>query len=510
MTQEQTAHTAPRTYNDTQHAAPTPSGLFTLQMEAVGDCTEEDDGDISDDSASDHHHHWDDSSDGGGSIASDGESYMGKWYGNYEAKENIRSQSIGSSHDSVNSSSNSSKRQLHHWRSRPPLLPERIAAIVSSLSGATRLSLEITSLFWEAVFETIAESTSSSLMLGSVAWSEAKAITLAIAGILSPLSALNPQVVSRIISSSTAAGYAVMNQSLTAAENILEGGFSLYTKAINMSLHAAGEYVRLIDAVFGSTDTSRVLASFVHMCRREALDKNPEIRALIGEVGLVSFVSQVLKTIAAWICLQVVNHGRSRPYRLDLVYTNIRRGPEFCSRKFIDSNGKPLLSRKSSFARTPEPPSPRMCGASAENGTFVDSCANATSPHNTHSRRAQPNAEAADSGNVELNDSMPDLGSMRGHVNAQTTLPSLDAASAGHVRSSFPNIPEPLNGTDSRYGSGTLSEDDEYDDAYHALSDQDTPHRDPEWDQRLVEALRGLSLHLERQKHQHQTKDSTK
>ncbi|KAJ2681439.1 hypothetical protein GGH99_005208, partial [Coemansia sp. RSA 1285] len=78
MTQEQTAHTAPRTYNDTQHAAPTPSGLFTLQMEAVGDCTEEDDGDISDDSASDHHHHWDDSSDGGGSIASDGESYMGK------------------------------------------------------------------------------------------------------------------------------------------------------------------------------------------------------------------------------------------------------------------------------------------------------------------------------------------------------------------------------------------------------------------------------------------------
>ncbi|KAJ2761078.1 hypothetical protein H4S06_001396, partial [Coemansia sp. BCRC 34490] len=511
MTQEQTAHTAPRTYNDTQHAAPTPSGLFTLQMEAVGDCTEEDDGDISDDSASDHHHHSDDSSDGGGSIASDGESYMGKWYGNYEAKENIRSQSIGSSHDSVNSSSNSSKRQLHHWRSRPPLLPERIAAIVSSLSGATRLSLEITSLFWEAVFETIAESTSSSLMLGSVAWSEAKAITLAIAGILSPLSALNPQVVSRIISSSTAAGYAVMNQSLTAAENILEGGFSLYTKAINMSLHAAGEYVRLIDAVFGSTDTSRVLASFVHMCRREALDKNPEIRALIGEVGLVSFVSQVLKTIAAWICLQVVNHGRSRPYRLDLVYTNIRRGPEFCSRKFIDSNGKPLLSRKSSFARTPEPPSPRMCGASAENGTFVDSCANAPSPHNTHSRRAQPNAEAADSGNVELNGSMPDLGSMRGHVNAQTTLPSLDAASAGHVRSSFPNIPEPLNGTDSRYGSGTLSEDDEYDDAYHALSDQDTPHRDPEWDQRLVEALRGLSLHLERQKqHQHQTKDSTK
>ncbi|KAI9499772.1 hypothetical protein BX070DRAFT_217779 [Coemansia spiralis] len=199
-----------------------------------------------------------------------------------------------------------------------------MATLVSSVSGATRLSLEIVSLFWEAVFDTIAESTSSGLLLGSTAWQEAKAVALTAASILSPLSALNPQIVSRIISSSTAAGYSVVNQSLTAAENILEGGFSLYTKAVNMSLHAAGEYVRLIDAIFGSTDTSRVLAYVVHMCRREALDNNPEIRALIGEVGLVSFVSQVVKTIVAWICLQVVNHGRSRPYRLDLVYTNIR------------------------------------------------------------------------------------------------------------------------------------------------------------------------------------------
>ncbi|PIA16895.1 alpha/beta-hydrolase [Coemansia reversa NRRL 1564] len=127
---------------------------------------------------------------------------------------------------------------------------------------------------------------------------------MAVAGVFSPLSSLNPRIVSRVVGSTTAAGYSMVNRSLAATENLVEGGFTLYTKAVNLGLHAAGEYVRLIDAIFGSTDTSRVLASFVHMCRREMLENNPEIRALIREHGLFSFVSQVLKTVVAWICLQ--------------------------------------------------------------------------------------------------------------------------------------------------------------------------------------------------------------
>ncbi|KAJ2566653.1 hypothetical protein IW140_004841 [Coemansia sp. RSA 1813] len=486
MAQESAAHTGRR---EGSYGAPTASGLFALHIDAVGDGTD-DDGNISDDSASGL------SSDGGSEV-SDDDSYVEKWYSNYEAKQHIRSQSVGSQ---GSTGSNPFKRQVHHWRSRPPLLPERLAAIVSSVSGATRLSLEITALFWEAVFDTIAESTSSGVMLGTVAWEEAKAIALAIASILSPLSSLNPRIVSRLISSSTAAGYAAVNQSLMAAENILEGGFSLYTKAINMSLHAAGEYVRLIDAIFGSTDTSRVLASFVHMCRREALDKNPEIRALIGEVGLVSFVSQVLKTIVAWICLQVVNHGRSRPYRLDLVYTNIRRGPEFCPRKFIDSNGKPL-SRRASFTRTPEPLSPHTTYAA--DSTFAASGSRVASPHKTRSCKVQPSAVAAFS-NAEPNGDASGSAAMHDHMCAQTTSPASLAAAAGHESHSFLRD----SGPDSRFELGGASsgdefdDDNEYDDMYYALSDQDTPHRDPEWDQRLVEALRGLSVHLERQKQQ--------
>ncbi|KAJ2777011.1 hypothetical protein H4R18_005377 [Coemansia javaensis] len=246
-------------------------------------------------------------------------------------------------------------RQARRWRSRPPLLPHRMASLVSTVSGATRLSLEITSLFWEAVFDTISESTSSGRWLGTAAWQEAKGVVLAVGGALAPLTSLNPRIVSRIVQSSTAAGYSLVNRSLAATESLVEGGFALSTKAVNMGLHAAGEYVRFIDAVFGATDTSRVLASFFHMVRREAVENNPEIRALIKEHGLVGFASHVVKTLVAWTCLQVVTHGRARPYRMDLVYTNIRAGPPLCPRRFVSSTGEPLAPARPGAGEDAQP-----------------------------------------------------------------------------------------------------------------------------------------------------------
>ncbi|KAJ2699616.1 hypothetical protein H4218_002533 [Coemansia sp. IMI 209128] len=275
-----------------------------------------------------------------------------------DEEEENRGIKRGTSQGVHNSSSDSEgarlqQQQPHHWRRRAPLLPQRMATLVSQVSGATRLSLEITGLFWEAIFDTVSESTNSGIWLGTAAWEEVRSLGLAAASVLSPLSSLNPRIVSRLVSSTTAAGYSVVNQSLAAAESLLEGGFTLYTGAVNTGLHLAGEYVRLIDALFGSTDTSRVLASFMHMCRREAIEKNPEIKALIDEHGIVGFGSQVLKTVVAWICLQVVTHGRSRPYRMELVCSNVQAGPVFCPRKFIDSNGKPLPAKSAALLRTP-------------------------------------------------------------------------------------------------------------------------------------------------------------
>ncbi|KAJ1988922.1 hypothetical protein GGI25_005110 [Coemansia spiralis] len=495
-------------------ASPAAPTLFAVREDALGDGNNSS-------SNSSNGGYSDDEMD---AEVSDNDSFVEKWYGGYDRKQHIRQKSSGS-HANADDEENAEplRKQIHHWHTRPPLLPERMATLVSSVSGATRLSLEIVSLFWEAVFDTIAESTSSGLLLGSTAWQEAKAVALTAASILSPLSALNPQIVSRIISSSTAAGYSVVNQSLTAAENILEGGFSLYTKAVNMSLHAAGEYVRLIDAIFGSTDTSRVLAYVVHMCRREALDNNPEIRALIGEVGLVSFVSQVVKTIVAWICLQVVNHGRSRPYRLDLVYTNIRNGAEFCPRKFIDSNGKPL-TRKSSFTRTPEGKSaastplgvsPRMAASALPSVASVPAVAAAAaaqctaSQYNVHVCNAQPlHATASGANRSAASGGLACMCNQINQMHAQITSPKSAASETIEAH----QYSVPLEASTSTHGANTKfdfgdsgsDEDEDEEDMYYALSDQEVSHRDPEWDQRLVEALRGLSVQLERQKQQQQ------
>ncbi|KAJ2704539.1 hypothetical protein FB645_003189 [Coemansia sp. IMI 203386] len=385
---------------------------------------------------------------------------------------------------------------------------------------ATRLSLEITSLFWEAIFDTIAESTSSGLWLGSAAWDEARTIALAVAGVFSPLSSLNPRIISRIVSSSTAAGYSMVNHSLTAAESLLEGGFTLYTRAINMSLHAAGEYVRFIDAVFGSTDTSRVLASFVHMCRREAVEKNPEIRALIKEHGLVGFVSQLLKTIAAWICLQVVTHGRERAYRMDLVHTNIGAQTVFCPRRFIDSDGKPLAAtsatasagRASSVRLSESRPMAATAASTMSppiyvSGTGSGSIMSPTSQNGLLAVMPSENVAATDTGNhMHSHMRVQPIGKSGSHEHAHSTL-----ASASLSTSAYADAAASVPRTEATF---SLCNDDEYsctsddDSVYYALSDQEVSHRDPEWDQQLIEALRNLTIQNNRQQQRHkQRKD---
>ncbi|KAJ1725723.1 hypothetical protein LPJ53_000202 [Coemansia erecta] len=347
-----------------------------------------------------------------------------------------------------------------------------MATLVSTFSGATRLSIEITALFWEAIFDTISESTSSGMWLGSAAWHEARTIALAVASVFSPLSSLNPRIISRIISSSTAAGYAMANSSFTAAESFLESGFTLYTSAVNMSLYAAGEYMRFIDALFGSTDTSRVLASFVHMCRREAMEKNPEVGALIKEHGLVGFVSQLIKTIAAWICLQVVTHGRERAYRMELVHTNINADSAFCPRKFIGCDGKPLPGSEKSSAATPLGTSPRIRVSTVTSPVLQNELLS-----------VMPSEEGYVSG----------IGDIPRHMRAQTN----GASASGHEHTNGMYDTDDCMSPADRDGGGCGSSDSSSE-VYYALSDQEISHRDPEWDQQLIDALHNLAVQTNR------------
>ncbi|KAJ2361334.1 hypothetical protein IW150_007268, partial [Coemansia sp. RSA 2607] len=308
------------------------------------------------------------------------------------------------------------------------------------------------------------------MWLGSAAWHEARTIALAVASVFSPLSSFNPRIISRIISSSTAAGYAMANSSFSAAESFLEGGFTLYTSAVNMSLYAAGEYMRFIDALFGSTDTSRVLASFVHMCRREAMEKNPEVRALIKEHGLVGFVSQLVKTIAAWICLQVVTHGRERAYRMELVHTNINAESAFCPRKFVGCDGKPLPASERSYATTPLGTSPRIRVSTV------------TSPVPQNGLLSVMPSEGSYVGGI---------GDISRHMSAQTN----GASAGGHEQTNGMYDTDDCASPADRNGGNSS---DTSSDVYYALSDQEISHRDPEWDRQLIDALHNLAVQTNR------------
>ncbi|KAJ2882467.1 hypothetical protein FB639_002386, partial [Coemansia asiatica] len=63
----------------------------------------------------------------------------------------------------------------------------------------------------------------------------------------------------------------------------------------------------------------------------------------------------------------------------------------------------------------------------------------------------------------------------------------------------------PSNDDEYEYRSSPGDDDDDDDDSvYYALSDQEVSHRDPEWDQRLIEALRNMSIQNTRQKQRHE------
>ncbi|KAJ1946214.1 hypothetical protein GGF37_001298 [Kickxella alabastrina] len=352
----------------------------------------------------------------------------------------------------------------HRWQSHPPLLPQHMARLVSTVSSATRLSLDITALCWGAIFDTISEGARSGLMLGTTAWEEASAISMVIAEIFSPLSSLNPRIISRLVNMTTAAGYSAVNKSLTTVESLLEGGFTMYTTAINTGLHVASEYVRIIGALFGSTETSGVLTSFIKMCRHELMDKNPEIRALIKKQGVLGFTAHLLKTIVAWICLQVVTRGRLRSYRMHLVYTNVDSPSALCIRRYIDSNGRPIpeasVTPKADTARMPQ-------DITSISGTPLE---------------ISPKVQAADIIVSDEKSSAPTNGTSAGHGQSPVLLSNVRSATFS-----------------SRNRDLDFCNDD--DSAYYAFSDQEVSHRDPEWDRQLAEALRDLKFQSVRRKY---------
>lgn len=119
-------------------------------------------------------------------------------------------------------------------------------------------------------------------------------------------------------------GIYYVHTAFTLAELFALTGFQLTSTTISTSLHAADESVRIIDGLFGSTETSRALAAVVQLVRREMFEDDDYS---LAHAGTLTALGGIVKALTVFSCLQVVTWHRSGRDRV---------GPVIHEADFID------------------------------------------------------------------------------------------------------------------------------------------------------------------------------
>ncbi|KNE56360.1 hypothetical protein AMAG_17907 [Allomyces macrogynus ATCC 38327] len=227
---------------------------------------------------------------------------------------------------------------------QPTLLHEGLASTISQVSTATRFSLRCLALLCEAFFEAAKFSTAASLAIGRralvTALTSARHVHLLTAS-ANPgeLARLDPNLGASFLSlldEYTALGIYFVHHSFSLAELLTLTTFHLTSSTIKFSLNAAEETVRILDGLFGSTETSRACAAIVDIVRRELSESDelnrtldPEDIAaaaaasssssssssfaplrLLGSASKLATLGSVTKAITAFACLQKLTQRR--------------------------------------------------------------------------------------------------------------------------------------------------------------------------------------------------------
>ncbi|KAI9221345.1 hypothetical protein BC828DRAFT_405010 [Blastocladiella britannica] len=209
------------------------------------------------------------------------------------------------------------------------LLNENVAKTISRVSTATRFSLRCVALVCEAFFEAAKFSTAASLAIGrqalvtalQTARSNNRQGRIGSRGDFASLNARlanePPSSFQAILDEYTALGIYFVHHTFSLAELFTLTTFHLTSSTIKFSLTASEETVRVIDGLFGSTETSRALAAIVEIVKREmaATDGHADADDL-GPFGAFSTASKVAilggvtKSVVAYACLQKLTARR--------------------------------------------------------------------------------------------------------------------------------------------------------------------------------------------------------
>lgn len=203
------------------------------------------------------------------------------------------------------------------------ILPPRIANLITTLASSTRLTLSIVAFFTETILETWQFSTRASL--GYTRQYLISAITIARRNYLlsAPRSELEDDTRNEggflsVLDRYTNLGIYLIHHTFTLAELFTMSGFYLAGTVFSSAHSAATESVMVLDTIFGSNESSRVLASVIGLVKRELFvdERWNELIVRKGKgrgkgKGTMKTLAGLTKAMTAFACLQNATWGRT-------------------------------------------------------------------------------------------------------------------------------------------------------------------------------------------------------
>ncbi|KAF9143768.1 hypothetical protein BGX30_014823 [Mortierella sp. GBA39] len=119
----------------------------------------------------------------------------------------------------------------------------------------------------------------------------------------------------------TSLGVYVIHHSFTLTELFAISGLQLVSNTLTAGIRTAEESVRVVDGLFGSTETSKALAAVVGLVKKEVYEDQD---FAITQAGKMAVLASITKAITVFACLQAATHKRTqKSVRTMLVYEGV-------------------------------------------------------------------------------------------------------------------------------------------------------------------------------------------
>ncbi|KAK3842449.1 MAG: Alpha/Beta hydrolase protein [Linnemannia gamsii] len=167
------------------------------------------------------------------------------------------------------------------------------------------------SLYFQALLETLQHGTSATLGIS-------RRSLLAAVSTAKILNVLKGDAFTMLLDKYTSLGVYVIHHSFTLAELFTISGLQLVSNTLTAGIRTAEESVRVVDGLFGSTETSKALAAVVGLVKKEVYEDQD---FAITQAGKMAVLASITKAITVFACLQAATHKQTqKSVRTMLVY----------------------------------------------------------------------------------------------------------------------------------------------------------------------------------------------